>query len=259
MKSVIQLLSILVMFTFSQTINASTSITVKQSVASKDSLTLQYEQAPRLVQVIQDSLLHSEQFTAPQQPQAIYWLSAGLYDSATKTDFQHKKQQILALLDTKYVGMDKPQNINAFKSLSSWISRNEFIKREFIPLDLDTIRLKSELNPKLSGQYLLNLTTKPDHILVLGAVRHNGVQPFRPNQQAAKYLAWAMPISDSDNSFAWLIQPDGKVEHYPIAYWNQRHIDIAPGAIIYLEFQGVRDNEQELNSAILELLRHWIR
>jgi hypothetical protein len=258
MKSLIQL-CLLFLVTFSQNINASTSITVKQSIAAQQSLTLQYEQAPRLVQVIQDSLLSSEQFTIKQQPKAIYWLSAGLYDSKTKIQFQQKQQQVLNSLKTQYTDMGQPQNINALKSLSSWISSNKFIKREFILLDFDSIRLKQELNPKLASQYLLILPTKPDYVVVLGGVEKNGLQAFKANQQAATYLDLAMPISDSENSFAWVIQPDGQIENHPIAYWNQHHIDIAPGAIIYLYFQGVRDNEPELNSAILELLRHWIR
>ncbi|WP_434939644.1 capsule biosynthesis GfcC family protein [Shewanella sp. HL-SH8] len=258
MKSLIQLCLVFVI-TFSQNINASTSITVKQSIAAQQSLTLRYDQAPRLVQIMQDSLIHSPQFASNQHPQAIYWLSAGLYDSKTETQFQQKQQKILNSLKTKYTDMGQPQNINALKSLSSWINGNKFIKREFIPLDFDSIRLKQELNPLLTGQYLLTLPTKPDSVLVLGAVEENGPLPFKANQPATAYLDLAMPINDSENSFAWLIQPDGKVTSYPIAYWNQQHIDIAPGAIIYLDFQGVRDNEPELNSAILELLRHWVR
>lgn len=258
MKYLIQLCLVFVV-TFSQNINASNSITVKQSIGAQESLSLQYEQAPRLVQVMQDSLLSSELFAIKQQPQAIYWLSAGLYDYATEVHFQQQKQQILALLKTQYTDMGQPQNINALKTLSSWIQKSQFIKREFIPLDFDTIRLKKELNPLLTGQYLLTLPTKPDSVLVLGAVEKNGPLPFKANQPATAYLDLAMPINDSENSFAWLIQPDGKVSSYPIAYWNQQHIDIAPGAIIYLDFQGVRDNEPELNSAILELLRHWVR
>ncbi|UJF22343.1 capsule biosynthesis GfcC family protein [Shewanella sp. OMA3-2] len=258
MKSFIQLCLVFVV-AFSQNINASTSITVKQSITAQESLTLLYEQSPRLVQVIQDSLLNSDQLAIKQQPKAIYWLSAGLYDSKTAVQFQQKQQKILNSLKTQYADMGHPQNISALKTLSSWVHKSHFIKREFIPLDFDTIRLKKALNPLLAGKYLLTLPTKPDYVLVLGAVEKNGPLPFKANQQATAYIDLAMPINDSENSFAWLIQPDGKVERYPIAYWNQHHIDIAPGAIIYLNFQGVRDNEPELNSAILELLRHWVR
>jgi hypothetical protein len=258
MKQFIQLCSVLALLC-SQNINAETSITVKQSINSKARISLQYEQAPRLVQVIKDSLSNSTQLASHEKPQAIYWLAAGLYDYATETEFQKKKQQVATSLKTRFEDMDTPENILALKTLSAWLGSNRFIKREFIPLDYDVIRLKDELNPLLSGRYLLTLPSKPAHIMVLGAVAKNGPQPFVIRQGVSKYLNNALPINESDNSFAWLLQPDGKLEHYPIAYWNQQHIDIAPGAIIYLDFQGVRDNEKWLNQQILELLRHWIR
>tara|TARA_R110002050_G_scaffold98194_2_gene204105 strand:+ start:1703 stop:2479 length:777 start_codon:yes stop_codon:yes gene_type:complete len=258
MKRLMQLCSVLTLLC-SHNINAKTFVTVQQAISAKTTISLQYDQAPRLVQVIKDSLKNSHQFATQNKPQHIYWLAAGLYDFSTESEFQQTQLQVIAALKTRYEDIDKPNNILALNTLSAWLNDNKFIKREFIPLDYDSIRLKEELNPRLQGRYLLTLPHKPEHVMVLGAVVKNGQQPFVIRQDASEYLNKAMPLNDSEDNFAWLIQPDGKLERYPIAYWNQHHIDIAPGAIIYLDFQGVRDNEQWLNQQVLELLRHWIR
>ncbi|GGP54584.1 hypothetical protein GCM10009347_21770 [Shewanella algicola] len=258
MKPLIQICLFLLMLC-SQYGHATTSITVSQTVHDKSPITLQYEQAPRLVQVIQDSLINSNSIAMTAQPEAIYWVGAALYDYDSEGVFQQKQRNVLNALKTQYTDMGKPDHIQSLQSLSAWVKNQQFLKREFIPLDFDSIRLKATLNPLLKGSYLLTLPTKPQDVTVLGAVIQNGSQPFKLRQHASEYLDNAIPLSDSNNSFAWLIQPDGTLHQYPIAYWNKQHIDIAPGAIVYLEFQGVRENEQALNQQILELLRHWIR
>ncbi|MCT8988398.1 capsule biosynthesis GfcC family protein [Shewanella phaeophyticola] len=258
MKPLIQLCLFLLVFCTPYT-HASTLITVTQTVHNKSPITLQYEQAPRLVQIIQDSLVNSHSIAMTTQPEAIYWLGAALYDYSSESAFQQKKRNVLNALKTQYTDMGKPEHIQSLQSLSAWIENQQFLKREFIPLDYDSIRLKAALNPLINGSYLLTLPTKPKDVTILGAVTQNGSQPFEQRQHANEYLDNAMPLSDSNNSFAWLIQPDGTLHQYPIAYWNKQHIDIAPGAIIYLEFQGVKENEQALNQQILALLKHWIR
>lgn len=256
----IRFLPLLLIF-LAQSVSAETTITVTQSASATKTLTLEYSQPVRLVQVVEDSLANISKLVSQNdiQPQPIYWLSAGLYDLSTATAVENQQQQVLHLLSNQDSNKNKPQNIQAMKALSDWIMVNEFAKREAIVLDFDSIRLKEELNPLISGHYLFSLPTKPEYVMVLGAVEKNGKQPFRVRQNATKYLDWALPIDDSDNSFAWLIQPDGKVEHYPIAYWNNHHTDIAPGAIIYLEFRGAQENEQVLNQQVIELLKYWIR
>ncbi|MGI2171033.1 capsule biosynthesis GfcC family protein [Shewanella sp. MF05960] len=260
MKPLIQLFLALMLLICNLPLSyAETEVTVTQSVYSNSTASLTYVSPPRLVQVIQDSLSNAQLSSAQSNPLPIYWLGAGLYDASSEAALLTQRQQILNALKTQYSDMGKPDHIQALKTLATWIANNQFLQREFIPLDYDVIRLKEELNPLLQGKYLLTLPGKPQYVMVLGAVTQNGSQPFVVRQNASQYIENAMPLNASQNSYAWLIQPDGQVEKYPIAYWNQQHIDIAPGAIIYLDFDGVRNNEPELNQQILELIRHWIR
>ncbi|WP_445773112.1 capsule biosynthesis GfcC family protein [Shewanella sp.] len=261
MKPLITLYAVMALLLCTPQVIAETLITVTYThdeADEKNVVALRYEHAPRLTQVVKDAMLHTD-VIANAEPQPIYWLGSALYDISTQRLFQQKQTNILNLLKTQYEDIDKPNNIKALKSLSSWVANNQFLERQFIPLDYDAIRLKNELDPLLAGKYLLALESKPQDILVLGAVAQNGPQPFVVRQGASQYLDKAQPLAHSENSFAWLIQPDGKQQKYPIAYWNQQHIDIAPGAIIYLDFDGVRDNEPALNQQILELLKHWVR
>lgn len=265
MKPLILLYAVMTVLLCTPQVNAETLITVATTHTAtneKNIVSLTYERAPRLVQAINDGLFNtqlSSNVSKSLEPQSIYWLGAALYDQKTHNLFQQKQQNILSLLKTQYEDIDKPNNIKALKSLSSWIANNQFLERQFIPLDYDVIRLKNEFNPLLDGKYLLTIGGKPQDVLVLGAVVQNGPQTFIVRQSASQYLDNAKPLADSENNFAWLIQPDGNVQKYPIAYWNQQHIDIAPGAIIYLDFQGIRNNERALNQNIIDLLTHWVR
>jgi hypothetical protein len=240
---------------------ANTVISVMTSESNSNSINLTYGAPVRLQQVIKDSLNNIDQIT-PSRGQdssaqkSIYWLSTGLYDQSSSNEFKIKKSYILEDLKTKY--SDKSENINALNYLYTWVESQRFMRRILTPLDYDLIRMREEHNPLIAGDYLLKLHTKPDYITVLGAIEKSGNLPYRVNQNAAQYIQQAKALTDSDNSFAWLIQPDGHVEHYPIAYWNQRHIEIAPGAIIYLEFKGARKKEETLNESMLDLLKNWI-
>ncbi|WP_328283792.1 capsule biosynthesis GfcC family protein [Photobacterium carnosum] len=51
-----------------------------------------------------------------------------------------------------------------------------------------------------------------------------------------------------------VIQPDGVIQQHPIAYWNNNHNDIAPGAIIFIGYQSLFHNYSELNHAISLML-----
>ncbi len=56
---------------------------------------------------------------------------------------------------------------------------------------------------------------------------------------ANDYLAQVTPIDIAANSYVTVIQPDGVIQQHSIAYWNNNHADIAPGAIIYLGYQSL--------------------
>lgn len=71
---------------------------------------------------------------------------------------------------------------------------------------------------------------------------------------AKNYLDQVTPIDIAANSYVTVIQPDGVIQKHPIAYWNNNHNDIAPGAIIYLGYQSVFHDYRDLNHDISSML-----
>ena len=69
-----------------------------------------------------------------------------------------------------------------------------------------------------------------------------------------EYLAQVTPLTIAANSEVTVIQPDGVIQQHPIAYWNNNHNDIAPGAIIYLGYDALFHDYSGLNQAISSML-----
>lgn len=141
------------------------------------------------------------------------------------------------------------------------LNKFEIGERLFTPLDYDFVRLDKSSNPIVSAhQFTESLTlvvpSRPDSVWVVGAVEHNGEQAWKSRTSASEYLTQAGITVYGNDSIATVIQPDGTVEQHPIAYWNKDHMDIAPGAIVYLGFDNLPTGYKHLNEEIINLLRN---
>jgi len=75
-----------------------------------------------------------------------------------------------------------------------------------------------------------------------------------------EYLGETALLSGADRSYAWVIYPDGRVQKAPVAYWNARHIEAEPGAVLWVGFdpRAVPDDFTGLNEQIVALLTRRI-
>ncbi len=229
------------------------AVNVTLSSQLERQLQLSYSTPVRLKQVLSDSLIHLPTFLANdvKQDSRIYWTGAALFQA-----FPHPQQQAvvtqLSQLATHW--QDKQQQ--AALNLSQQIEQLTTGERIFTSLDYDDIRLNKQANTLITHNLTLILPPRPKQILVLGALEKPVWAKWKTRFDTEDYLEQSKPLSNANNSNAWVIQPDGTVEQHPIAYWNREHHDIAPGAIVYLGFSSLPKGFETLNEDIINLLRN---
>ncbi|MGO1298830.1 MAG: capsule biosynthesis GfcC family protein, partial [Vibrio sp.] len=125
----------------------------------------------------------------------------------------------------------------------------------------DTTRVDADMNPLITGKWILNLQTHTNSVLVLGNVKHMGEQPWQQRQDALTY-AHSAGLLTSPLSELTVIQPDGQVETHPVAYWNRDFHEVSPGAIVYVPMPhahawfAVEKSNVSTNRVIVDLLRN---
>lgn len=229
-------------------------------------LTLSYSDGVRLYQALHDSMSQLDLTLSELKknntslsdlvPQAIFWQGAALYDT-TKTEALISTQQS-AIASLSSLATD-PSTQESIAALSDYLNQPIVGERQFIPLDYDTVRINAKLNPMLNGQFTLVLPTRPLTVTVVGAVEQMQKVAFKARASASEYIEIAKANHFADNSFAYVVQPDGVVQRHATAYWNDNHQDIAPGAIIFVGFTGVFSEYQDLNDKILMLLKNRVQ
>ncbi|MGF1872908.1 capsule biosynthesis GfcC family protein [Photobacterium indicum] len=228
------------------------AIKVATSSQLERQLQLSYSAPVRLKQVLADSLTHLPAFLANdvKQDQRIYWTGAALFKT-----FPHPQQQtVIAQLNQLATHWQNEQQ-QAALNLSQQIEQLTTGERIFTSLDYDNVRLNKQANTLITDDLTLILPPRPERILVLGALEKPVWAKWQNRFDANAYLKQGKPLSNANNSDAWVIQPDGTVEQHPIAYWNREHHDIAPGAIVYLGFSSLPKGFETLNEDIINLLR----
>ncbi|OAN13527.1 hypothetical protein A3K86_13140 [Photobacterium jeanii] len=197
------------------------------------------------MQIAKHSLLNSP----------IYWLQAAIFTQP----LEQEKQGLLDLISAQQNNFKQAdERFLALKKLHQFIASSHFARREKLSLDYDQVRIQPNANPLLSGALTLQLPARPHQVFVLGAVKNSGAVTWEERKSADDYLEQAETISASDNNTAIVIQPDGRIESHPVAYWNSRYHAIAPGAIIYLPFTGWFSDFEQVNQMVVELLKERV-
>ncbi|OZS42912.1 capsule biosynthesis GfcC family protein [Photobacterium sanguinicancri] len=258
--------------TYAETANTKVQIHTGQALdqgqglaqSKSKQITLSYASAVRTEQVLKDAQLQIAKHSLLTTP--VYWLQAAIFTQP----LEQEKSALLALIAEKQSEFDiTDERYTALATLHQFISSSHFAKRAALQLDYDQARITNNANPLLSGELTLQLPARSEQVWVLGAVKDTGAVKWQQRLSTAEYLEQAKAISAAENDTAVVIQPDGKIQTHPIAYWNERHHDIAPGAIIYLPFTGGwlaplddlgfdASGFNEINQAAVSLLRERV-
>ncbi|WP_064605376.1 capsule biosynthesis GfcC family protein [Photobacterium sp. J15] len=235
-------------------------IDVQLTASAKNTkhIKLSYQAPVRLQQVLADSItnlsklpLNQSQAEQISTNAKIYWQGAALLVAKTNS----AQKTVLDKLDA-ISNHWQAQERQAVLNLQTFLKKEQIGQRVFNSLDYDQVRIDLTQNPLISQDITVILPPRPNSVWIVGAVDKPQELSWRERWGADKYLAQSSPINNADNSYAWVIQPDGKVEQHPVAYWNRKHSDIAPGAIIYLGFTSLPDELETLNEELINLLRN---
>ncbi|OLQ76175.1 hypothetical protein BIT28_18985 [Photobacterium proteolyticum] len=241
--------------------NKSFKIIVTTSLTNKQQIQLSYPAPARVDQILSDSIANINQLALAQeqiQPTSsnnIFWTGAALFERFPHPRKQHVISQ-LTQLASLWKNEGKGEQSQAALKLAAHIDNLNIGERIFTPLDYDHVRIESTINPLVDHNLTLVLPPRPRTLLVAGAVSHPKEVSWQERRNANNYLKQVVILSNADNSDVWVIQPDGHVEQHPIAYWNNKHFDIAPGATIYLGFSSLPDDFNTINEEIVNLLRN---
>lgn len=178
-----------------------------------------------------------------------FWTGAFLADLQQQYLVHQQRQTVIAQLE-QHARVAPAELARQIRTLVALLARANLAARQVLQLDPDLLRLRPELNPLLTGSYLLVVPPRPAHVDVLGLVASPGRQPWRSDATANHYLQQAQPLAGAEKNQALIIQPDGVIQLAPIAYWNHQPLAIAPGATLFLGFAG----DDALNMRVAELL-----
>ncbi|WP_297481067.1 capsule biosynthesis GfcC family protein [uncultured Photobacterium sp.] len=220
-------------------------ITLNANGSSATAVTLHYTDPVRLAQVVSDSL---KQRTMTDIP---FWLGSSL---SSPTEPKNKQALITQLTQLSQQYRDDTVVSDSFANTGQWLQQHIHHQRLPVSIDIDKVRLNKADNPLLNGNYLLQLANRPTSVIVIGAIEKPQTIKWQPRMSAKEYLAQVTPLSIAANSEVTVIQPDGVMQQHSIAYWNNHHNDIAPGAIIYLGYHSLFDDYSDLNHAISSML-----
>ena len=164
------------------------------------------------------------------------WWPGALIAEHQKTAEAEQQQKALLARLTGLAEREDGDDAAAINSVRQQLQALKIAGRLLVNLDPDDVRVSENGNPVLQGDYTLWLPVKPSTITVFGLISSPGKKPFTPGRDVASYLDEQSLLSGADNSYAWVVYPDGHTQKAPVAYWNKRHIEPMPGSIIFVGF-----------------------
>ncbi len=93
-----------------------------------------------------------------------------------------------------------------------------------------------------------------------GGGRHTGETGLASGRKHQGLLTGQLRLAGADRNNVTVIDPDGSTVVAPVAYWNARHIEAEPGAVLWVGFdpRAVPDDFTGLNEQIVALLTRRI-
>ncbi|MBV2127769.1 capsule biosynthesis GfcC family protein [Arsukibacterium indicum] len=209
-----------------------------------------YQKPPRLAEVLQPVAFTDDWF----------WPASRLYRLDTMRAEQLREQIIQRLAALKGKWQQDSHYQNTIEQLTFQLQQWQLAERIMIAIDYDLARLKPAANPLFEpGQYLLSLTERPPHITVFGLARAERITHYG-NASVSIYAGQLRRLAGSNYDWLFVLQPDGEVIKAGIASWNQQHLELMPGAQLFVPFDTrfFGDEFVEINQAVIELARHRV-
>ncbi len=207
---------------------------------------LQYEDAQRLETVLSDAIAHSQTLSPASYP-----LANQLFNRDKQGTAQQLKNDVLEQLEQRkqHTGDETSMDI-----LIEQVKRWPVGYRESVSLDIDKVRTQAEHNPLLAGAYELITPQREEHIQVEGLLFRPQTLAFASATTLSEALDQSDILSTANNSFAWVIYPDGHHVKTGYAYWNNENTHLTPGTVVFVGFNSDDSELQRLEENIVKLI-----
>lgn len=195
-------------------------------------------------------------------PTGTYWPTARIATAASQAQVDAERQALLhelEMLEYQWHNEGETRNAYAVRELRVELAAVKLIGRLPVTLDPDWVRIRSEDNSLLQGEYRLVLSARPTTLMVLGLVNGNLRPLIKSGQVIADYIDGEC-LSAGECAWGYLIQNDGTIEKVGLEYWNRQHREADPGAVLFVGFDNdqLPENYRNLNSRIAHLLTNRI-
>lgn len=188
-----------------------------------------------------------------------YWPASKLFKLPAK-DIEHERSLLLAQLETLKAGVSASQQ-SEIRTLQHVIRNWQLAKRLLLPIDFDRARLEPTFNRRFDGgDYIFQLNRRPMSVTFWGAMEGTLKLNHKGVSAVADYMS-ALPFSvNADKTFVWVVQPDGDIQRIGVASWNYQHIEVMPGATVFVPFAGnlFNDDLEQLNERLVALSLHRV-
>ena len=89
-------------------------------------------------------------------------------------------------------------------------------------------------DPRLHSDHGVTVPVRPATVSVITPSGHRCTLAHQSGAQARDYLRACLGPRVDRMDHAWVIQPDGRIQHNPIASWNEQiQSELAPGALLW--------------------------
>ncbi|GLR07949.1 hypothetical protein COO59_06705 [Mixta theicola] len=221
-------------------------------------VTIYYPDASQTA-VVSHAQTLSQLLASPALKDRSWWPGTVIAEQlATAAAAQHY-QQTLARLQS-WAASEEGERAAAINAVLQQLKTVRVTGRQFTSLDPDWVRLRPEANRRLEGEYSVYILQRPTSVTLAGAIDGSGKVNWQPGRDTRDYLAGHTRLSGAEHNVATVIAPDGSTQEVPVAYWNHRHVEVAPGSTIYLGFSSwaLPDEYHDLNQQIISVLTHRI-
>jgi len=190
-----------------------------------------------------------------------YWPTSAVYDLTDSTAEREKEAVLSHLRNLLGAYRDDADMHTTLESLYTQISGWTVATRKVMPVSYNRARLIFADNPMFKeGRYLIRLSGRPNVVHFSGAVTKPGAYEHKSNTSLFTLHSGVKSMPHADNSFVYVVAPDGTVSTRGIAYWNIDFMQLMPGSHIVAPLStGLFDSTLDtLNARIAALAVHRI-
>ena len=189
-----------------------------------------------------------------------YWPVGQISTPARQQEVEYQRKALLVDLTALYkywFNAGSESLASSVLQLQQQLVQLKLTGRFEVPVDPEiNLALSGVNNPILQGNYQLYLAPRRPEILIAGVVKKSETVPVRPAAGLRDYWKRTDILEGGDPAGIYIVSPSGKYGWFPVAIWNERHIEAMPGAILFVGFSPdiLPKQYQNLNQRILTLL-----